>query len=813
MIVPDTDRNDKKNPVGIEIELRDTNTDGAPYRVPNYCNSNQSSWDGGRGRRYASRDGSGLVFLSDATISDGYSVGSGRVIDPVTGYLDFPDGTTYRITNGSVSWIRDRNGNTILFSYDPGSHRVTQITDQNGRVTNVTYGLASCSQGPSGGSCDKVTYTGWQGAQTIEIGKASTGAMLRSGYTARALDDLFPETVSGPSNGTPFIESNFSYIRFPDSTSIQFQYNDYGEVAQITLPTGGKMEYDWEGFGGQGTDGFFGAATGSGSAMIGRVVLARRTYADGSNLTGTTTYDYQYTTGSNGTPQQVTTEKTVDANNQVLSNVAHTFWGNAYDALFFIGIAYNNWQEGTETKTEYGNPVLKRVENAWENTGPVSWCNVSAGDPYSCSVSTGEGYPANDQHIASITTTLPDARQVSKVVYTYDPAFPNANNVSEQDEFDYGGSAPQATAFRKTATTYTYIDQINPSCGDPCAYLVKLPATVTVSDGNNVVYSKRSYTYDGAALQSYGAIAGHDSGSLSGSDRFGAGFTARGNVTAISDYADATQSSTPIRTTYGYDIAGNMVSSTDPNGHATTYSYADSYSGGGAAANTYAFMTQRRDALGHTQSWQYEYNSGKPSMATDANGVSTLYSFADPLDRLKQIRKAALAGGQASGVEAQTNISYTSPTRTDMYSDLNATGDEALHSATVYDGLGRTVGTLQYEGAGAIAVTSTYDALGQVLFRSNPLRPADAVNGTNYQYDLLGRIVQQTARQDEQGVTTTYSGNLATVRDEAGKVRSTTTDAGGRVAQVVEDPNGVVNAYTTYTYDPLDDLRAVNQSG
>ncbi len=104
--------------------------------------------------------------------------------------------------------------------------------------------------------------------------------------------------------------------------------------------------------------------------------------------------------------------------------------------------------------------------------------------------------------------------------------------------------------------------------------------------------------------------------------------------------------------------------------------------------------------------------------------------------------------------------------------------------------LGRTLETLQYEGAGAIAVTSTYDALGQVLFRSNPLRPADAVNGTNYQYDLLGRIVQQTATQDAQGVTTTYAGNLATVRDEAGKVRSTMTDAGGRVAQVVEDPAG-----------------------
>ncbi len=326
--------------------------------------------------------------------------------------------------------------------------------------------------------------------------------------------------------------------------------------------------------------------------------------------------------------------------------------------------------------------------------------------------------PANNPHLNSITTTLNDTSQVSSVTYSYDSTFPNANNVSEQDEVDWGGTSP----FRKTKTTYSYINQVTQTCSDPCGYLVKLPATVTVSDGSNTPYSKRSFTYDGATLQSYGSISGHDSGSLSGSDQFGASFTARGNATTISDFADASQSSTPIQTTYAYDIAGNAVSSTDPNNHTTTYSYADSYSGGGGAANTYAFVTQQHDALGHAQSWQYEYNSGKPAMATDANGVSTLYSFADPLDRLTQIRKAALAGGQASGVEAQMNISYTSPTQTDLFSDLNTTGDETLHSATVYDGLGRTLKTLQYEGASAITVSSTYDALGQVLFRSNPLR-------------------------------------------------------------------------------------------
>ena len=46
--------------------------------------------------------------------------------------------------------------------------------------------------------------------------------------------------------------------------------------------------------------------------------------------------------------------------------------------------------------------------------------------------------------------------------------------------------------------------------------------------------------------------------------------------------------------------------------------------------------------------------------------------------------------------------------------------------------------------------------------------------------------------------------------DQAGKARKSITDAAGRLAQLIEDPNGA--AYqTTYTYDVLDDLTVVQQ--
>ncbi|OYW03193.1 MAG: hypothetical protein B7X11_03425, partial [Acidobacteria bacterium 37-65-4] len=50
------------------------------------------------------------------------------------------------------------------------------------------------------------------------------------------------------------------------------------------------------------------------------------------------------------------------------------------------------------------------------------------------------------------------------------------------------------------------------------------------------------------------------------------------------------------------------------------------------------------------------------------------------------------------------------------------------------------------------------------------------------------------------------------VTDEAGKVRTSTSDAAGRLTQVVEDPSGL-DYLTTYNYDTLDDLTAVHQGG
>jgi hypothetical protein len=66
------------------------------------------------------------------------------------------------------------------------------------------------------------------------------------------------------------------------------------------------------------------------------------------------------------------------------------------------------------------------------------------------------------------------------------------------------------------------------------------------------------------------------------------------------------------------------------------------------------------------------------------------------------------------------------------------------------------------------------------------------------------------ATDDGATTMTTYSGNVATIRDPFSAARAATTDGLGRLKKVVEDSTGK-NYTTIYGYDLLDDLVSVMQ--
>jgi RHS repeat-associated protein len=61
--------------------------------------------------------------------------------------------------------------------------------------------------------------------------------------------------------------------------------------------------------------------------------------------------------------------------------------------------------------------------------------------------------------------------------------------------------------------------------------------------------------------------------------------------------------------------------------------------------------------------------------------------------------------------------------------------------------------------------------------------------------------------------TTSYSADVTTVKDETGVMRKSQIDGLGRLHQVTENPSGLTPYVTTYTYDVLDNVTSVQQSG
>jgi len=215
---------------GTEYELVDT------YHGGQYYTTNPRS----RGQVFVSHsEGAFIRFVSNSTLSDG---GGTNVFSAgLSGYLYFPNGTRYEITDGLVMKIRDGNGNLISFAYDT-NRRVTTVTDSLNREVTVSYANMTSV------FYDQINYKGFNGtngtSRALKIWHSDLDDVLRSGYSIQTYSELFPQATAG--NTTEYNPNDMvSAVELPDGRQYQFEYNSYGEVARIELPTGGAIEYDY----------------------------------------------------------------------------------------------------------------------------------------------------------------------------------------------------------------------------------------------------------------------------------------------------------------------------------------------------------------------------------------------------------------------------------------------------------------------------------------------------------------------------------------------------------------------------------------
>jgi RHS repeat-associated protein len=365
-------------------------------------------------------------------------------------------------------------------------------------------------------------------------------------------------------------------------------------------------------------------------------------------------------------------------------------------------------------------------------------------------------------------------------------------------------------------------------------HLRNLPTQSQVFDAGGTEKARTTYEYDNhagdtnhAALTLRPSISGLCDGSTQNCPNnpnfTSTAHTTRGNATKVSRWLNTTGA---ILSSYIlYDVAGNVVKTIDARGHATNLSYTDGFGGpdGNVHLNSppfelssvgqasYAFVTSATNAMGHLSFTQFDYHTGRPVNSEDANGiVSRAYSDGDWLDRPTKVVHAVNTSAQN-----QTTFAYDDPGRTiTTSSDLHLSGDGVLVSRVIYDGLGRTTETQQYEGGTSyIATRQEYDPLGRVCRTSNPFRPAgfETPVWTTISFDALGRVISVTT-PDNAAVSTSYSGNTVTVTDQAGKKRKSVTDGLGRLREVYEDPTpGPLNYLTSYDYDALGNLTNVIQ--
>jgi YD repeat-containing protein len=738
--------------------------------------------------------------------------------------------------------VTDRNGNLIAITYPNGNE--VDYADQLGRVTKIQKNIAD-PQNPSVMLALLVTIPGYQGqTRYFKVKTAVMNQRFRSGISPMlpVINGDYDPLGWGLSWGTAtrlFPGSHGTYAEridtamvlsecvLPDGRSLQFFYNEFGEVAEVQMPTGGKAQYDYQyvtnlpagkSLPGEISTSHFASTV----SDVERGVVARRTYPDGVTKDADWAYSYTVSTA------QVTA---TSAAGVVLLNQKHYFLANGRNLYpgpgsgplgdrGVDGSGYNLWSTGIERRTETlnaaGTAVIAASEQDWTQRTPIVWTGTNYGS-----------YQTENDNRVNEERKILDDLSMAKVDTFYD----QYNNRTEVKEYDFDQSLKRRTTISYLATNngFNYVT-------DDSIHLLRLPLQQSVYDGGGTERARTNYDYDNyandtlhAPLVDHGIVTGHDSA-------YSLSKTTRGNTTASGRWLNTTGAT--IYSYPRYDTLGNAVSAKDANGNVVSIDYTDDYGAGsnpgggvqGSYGATYALPTLITSpppiagAPQQTARSQYDFSTGLLTGFKDRNGIITQTIYNDALDRPTQI-KSALG---VVGVESHAAMYYAPATafgitlaKNDVLtvSDQASLDDAVLRAWTRTDGFGRTTEGWKRDPQGDVKAMTIYDGLGRAVQSSNPFRPSagEVAIYTTTVYDLASRIVSVTT-PDSAVVTTSYSSNTVTVTDQLGKARRSITDGLGRLTRV-DEPDAANNLGTvaapmqptTYANDALDDLTTVSQ--
>jgi RHS repeat-associated protein len=803
-------------PNGVDMRLEKYDAFGNPVSTTTYSKTvariHVMLPDGSR--HELRRSDTVLAAGSDYTTGTFYSVdGSSLRYESASRTLFMPDGSRLIYSYNASSqpdyiYLIDRNGNQTTYSY-----ATSQWTDTMGRTFSLpplnNSSVTDYYYYVPGVNGTTLTYTfRWMHLSSVRTDMSQPLRYLgdhtwNSPYGMSSNPALFTspdDTNRVISNSTAFDPIVLYQIVLPNNQAYTFTYNVWGEIDKIVYPAGAYESFSHatvESLSGQNDDQLY--------AQTNRGVTSRSVSPSGQGGDNQT-WTYGTALDTSVIPYRLTRAITApDGSYQQIWY--HTGRGSATKFGFEDARAGMAFDERVYTANPAsGGVMLRRTLTDWSYDGPQPYdVNSTATRNARPTKMIGILLDTGGNALAGTTTSQYDAdlNVVSSSQYDY------ASIASSTGQTGASSSIPAGTLIRTSETTYLVNDPAIAS-GTKTAYrnrqLLGLSTSSRVKNGAGTIIAQSSTSYDEAAypLISLGAVTGWTDPAT----------TVRGNVTTTGGWLDTT--GTYLQTHAQYDQCGSPVNRWDARGNLTQTQYSSAYA--------YAFPTASISAVpggsyssatSLVSSTAYDFNTGLVTSITDVNNQTTSYEYVDALNRITKITRPTGGGWTAYAYGHNAYGDYIH-TQTLQNSTPNPTSD----SYQFYDGMGRPYRSFQYEGVDSynvyLTVDTQYDVMNRVWRVSNTYRTVSAAGAINPSgiwttnaYDKLGRETSVTTT-DNAVVTTSHSGNQVTLTDQAGKRRSITSDALGRVTQVIEDPNGL--AYQTdYTYDTVSNLRKVVQ--
>lgn len=723
----------------------------------------------------------GTIYTFSGQTSDGAihqfaqtNVGGYESIDSTGTYFNDPGGVSGYINGNYV--LLDRAGN----AYNTVAPWSKQDTNGNYISESSSYWIdtlgrplnPSALPGPNGG--------------TRQVSVGTTMVNLNTHFNAKVIDPVTQTLINvSEYSGTAYLLGSvavYDGVSWATSPTWTFQYNDtdgrtdgtnYGDITQVTLPTGATITYTW------GTANVCQVSTTKKS----RSVLSRTINANDGMGPQTTTYS--------GTVGIAAVKVTDPAGNDTV----HQRTGlQGSCSLYDTEVDY---YKGSST---VANPVLLKIVQTTYSSTPNPFDQYGDGSTTAANVVP-----------TSVTTKYPIPNStnylVSQVQTDYDNSFTfypgpvsggTYGRITEEREYNYGLNNP-GVLLRKTDYTYAAVS----GSGYLTANLLDLVTQETVYNGSGSQVEQTNYSYDTGSLQGSGVTEQHTTTS-----------GPRGNLTLVQEWLNTTGGLVTTKQTSYYDT-GMPYQTTDLRNNLTTYSY--------SSANYGAYLTQTQypntgsPAVTHSISGGYDFNTGLLTSFTDQNGQVSNYGY----DVLGRVTSASYPDGGSVGV------SYTDTVPWQIQKTIAVTGSLNKVTNSAFDGLGRLSEAQSHDpdcqvGSQLIKVDSTYgNDTTQNTHYNTATTPYCDTPGTVFglpsrtDSDTLGRTVKVT-QTDGTLVLNSYAANsvglTATATDEAGITRTSQTDGLGRLTTVWEDPNGK-NYETDYSHDTLDNLISVTQKG